>query len=551
MSLPSRLRRMSASKPIGSAWASRRMGWKWTSNSFFFERLAQTGFDVHGLADLLAHIPLKNLEPAAALGAGDVHGDGRVLQEFLGQIVVGGAEHHAHRRRGVDHASGDVEGFLDGFEDVSGCGHGFAGRGDLFEQDDEFVAAHSGGGVQAAQQVAQPVGHGFEELVAGGVAQGIVDHLEAVEIEIEHGVDVTRPPARPFEGLADAVETQRPIGQIGQGIVEGGEEEFFLGPFFFGDVVDDQGGAAFGRREDGRLDVAFPAEKKVFEAHLRTFVGRLFEHVDPKAGQLGQTREQVLADEFGAGNAGQAFKSGIDVDERQAGIAAAPVGDGFEQGKAGKHFFEQGAELFFRQFELLEGFVLDERDFNGGFEAFVVQRFDEVAEGVGFAGAAQGVFVGVGGEVDDRRVVLFVERKRRMHAVEFAGERDVHEHDVGLGFRDAQKRFFTRGGVSHKVVAQAFQAMAGVYADEFFIFDEKDGAWLHAGGVLWGLAPGSGLRCVAGNVVGHGGQGVPKKRFKIGQQTFDARGVAFASGDLQLEREVGGRLGGHGRTDAF
>ena len=45
----------------------------------------------------------------------------------------------------------------------------------------------------------QPLGRGEEQLVAGGVAERVVDHLEAVEVEEQQG-DRCRPAGRAGPG---------------------------------------------------------------------------------------------------------------------------------------------------------------------------------------------------------------------------------------------------------------------------------------------------------------------------------------------------------------
>src|SRR3984893_2958387 len=53
--------------------------------------------------------------------------------------------------------------------------------------DGEFVAAEAGDGVAVAHGTAQSLGHQLEECVADRMSQRIVDVLEVIEVEIEHG----------------------------------------------------------------------------------------------------------------------------------------------------------------------------------------------------------------------------------------------------------------------------------------------------------------------------------------------------------------------------
>src|SRR6185437_12481024 len=58
--------------------------------------------------------------------------------------------------------------------------------GDGLEHDDEFIAAHAYDDVVRAGRGANPLRHGLQQLVAGLVTAGVVDVLEAIEIEKEH-----------------------------------------------------------------------------------------------------------------------------------------------------------------------------------------------------------------------------------------------------------------------------------------------------------------------------------------------------------------------------
>jgi hypothetical protein len=51
----------------------------------------------------------------------------------------------------------------------------------------EFVAGQPGDGVGAPPQRAQPAGDRPEHLVAGMGAEGVVDRLEAVQIDEKYG----------------------------------------------------------------------------------------------------------------------------------------------------------------------------------------------------------------------------------------------------------------------------------------------------------------------------------------------------------------------------
>ena len=58
--------------------------------------------------------------------------------------------------------------------------------GDVLEQDRELVAAEARGHVGAARARVQPARELDQHLVAGGVAERVVDRLEVVEVEEDH-----------------------------------------------------------------------------------------------------------------------------------------------------------------------------------------------------------------------------------------------------------------------------------------------------------------------------------------------------------------------------
>ena len=72
----------------------------------------------------------------------------------------------------------------------------------------------------ARVQSRQAGGRGAQELVAGGVADAVVDGLEAVEVDEEHA-QLGLAAGRHVERVLEAVEEERAVGQPGQRVVEG------------------------------------------------------------------------------------------------------------------------------------------------------------------------------------------------------------------------------------------------------------------------------------------------------------------------------------------
>ena len=102
-------------------------------------------------------------------------------------------------------------------------------------QDGELVAAQSRHDIAAAYAVAQALADGLEDLVAAGMAERIVDILEAIEIERQHRHGRTA--LGLVEFLAQALAQVQAVGQIGQRIVVGEVRHAGLDAPLLGDVL--------------------------------------------------------------------------------------------------------------------------------------------------------------------------------------------------------------------------------------------------------------------------------------------------------------------------
>ena len=103
------------------------------------------------------------------------------------------------------------------------------------EDGDKFVAAQPGDGVAFAQAALHPLGHGHQQHVARRVAVGVVDCLEAVQIDIRHGQQQAVA-AGLRQGVAQPIGQQHAVGQAGERIVVGNEFQLLLVLLLRGDV---------------------------------------------------------------------------------------------------------------------------------------------------------------------------------------------------------------------------------------------------------------------------------------------------------------------------
>ena len=85
----------------------------------------------------------------------------------------------------------------------------------------ELVAAEPGHACRRCGRVAlSRSATATQQCVAGVVAEGVVDRLEVVEVEKQHGQRAERAAVQ-LERVAEPVGEQRPVGQPGQRVVEG------------------------------------------------------------------------------------------------------------------------------------------------------------------------------------------------------------------------------------------------------------------------------------------------------------------------------------------
>ncbi len=101
--------------------------------------------------------------------------------------------------------------------------------GGLLENDDEFVATEPRHDIARPQRAAQPARDFHQQHIAGVMPQRIVDDLEAVEIDEQHGELPLVAPRR-LDRVAQQPVEHFPIGQLGQAVVRGKVFDPLVGP---------------------------------------------------------------------------------------------------------------------------------------------------------------------------------------------------------------------------------------------------------------------------------------------------------------------------------
>lgn len=121
------------------------------------------------------------------------------------------------------------------------------------DQRGELVPAEAGGGVPGADGVGEPLRGLDEEFVARLMTDGVVDGLEAVEVDEEHGgAGVARAPSA--ERLAHPGGEEGAVGQVGERVVLRVVLQLGLEAHAFGDIAAVEQEAAM-VAVDGGLDV--------------------------------------------------------------------------------------------------------------------------------------------------------------------------------------------------------------------------------------------------------------------------------------------------------
>ena len=165
--------------------------------------------------------------------------------------------------------------------------------GQVLDQQTELVAAEAGHRVGLAQAPAEALGHDRQQPVAGGMAEPVVDRLEAVEIE-DHHRDLALAPPRPGQRPLQPVLEQRPVGEAGQR-VELGQARQALGLPLAGQGMAD--GALQDRRvEPGPIDEVGDPQRhglKV-ELHRAAMAQQHDRRCDPAALDVAQQVEAVV-----------------------------------------------------------------------------------------------------------------------------------------------------------------------------------------------------------------------------------------------------------------
>ena len=172
----------------------------------------------HPLERALAHLRREEAVGVLALLLGSVHGEVGVAQQRVGVGAVLGVDADAGARAERHVVVVGAAGPRQAVEQPARDERRVVGARQVLHQYRELVAADAGHQVGAAGAGPQPLGHRLQHDVACGVAQAVVDGLEAVEIEeYQCAAGALAPGAR--ERALERVEEERAVRQPREAVV--------------------------------------------------------------------------------------------------------------------------------------------------------------------------------------------------------------------------------------------------------------------------------------------------------------------------------------------
>ena len=189
--------------------------------------LAQVHLQDAAGADLGVHVGLEEAMGAAAGGLGGVHRQIGIFQDLVEVGTILRRQRNADRGiRGdlmAEAFIGRADRLIDAVDELGDVVRAFDGGLD----DGEFVAAEPGHEIGLAHAAAQADGDGLQQFVADHVSERVVDALEFVDVDVEHGKLPVRRDAGQF--VLELFVEQRAVRQVGQRVVMGEVGDALLG----------------------------------------------------------------------------------------------------------------------------------------------------------------------------------------------------------------------------------------------------------------------------------------------------------------------------------
>ncbi len=173
------------------------------------------GNTLTGLGGKVAGI---DFHPVAPLGLGAVHGGIGVADERGDIAAVVWVEAYADAGAGEELMLAGLEGGVETRQQLVGDGARVTGLVQARQQDDEFVAPQARHGVHVAHLLFEALCDALEQQVAYRMAEAVVDVLETVQVQEQHGALAIGQLSTGQHGLEPIFE-QGAVGQASKGVV--------------------------------------------------------------------------------------------------------------------------------------------------------------------------------------------------------------------------------------------------------------------------------------------------------------------------------------------
>ena len=162
---------------------------------------------------------VKKAHPVAPGRLGLVHGGVGLLQQLVHGFVALRKNRQANARGAGVGLGVQGVGFPQHRQDLAGDALGarrgvLVGAGQGFQHQHKLIAPQARQDIALAHTRLQPLGHLHQQRIAHGVTQAVVDLLEVVQVQQQHGPTLSAAGGRQH-GVAQLVQQQAPVGQVG------------------------------------------------------------------------------------------------------------------------------------------------------------------------------------------------------------------------------------------------------------------------------------------------------------------------------------------------
>ncbi len=205
-----------------------------------FEGRAELALELELADDTPSHAGAEDLRRAPVTALDLVHRDVRVAHQLVGGGALA-ADRDADRGGDDELAALDRKRLLEELVDAIRHSLCILRPGDAVEEDRELVTPEPGDRVARPHARHQAPRERDEQLIADGVAVGVVDELEAIQVEEQDRASIFRDTAAAPQRELEVIEEHGSVGQPGQRIVQGVVDEPLLGALTARDVRDRAG----------------------------------------------------------------------------------------------------------------------------------------------------------------------------------------------------------------------------------------------------------------------------------------------------------------------